>query len=295
MSKTAIIPLPRFDFDPSEVSIVYEQLHQAGFHVKFFTPSGKTSQADQLMLTGEGLDVWGCIPGLSKFPLVGRFLRASPMAIKAHEKLIQAESFQKPQPWSDLVSPGSAELDGAQVLFLPGGHKKEGMVEYLESPVLQQAICQAVALNKVVASVCHGSLLVARAIDEKTGKSIAFQRKLTGLTWEMEEKAWCVNKIVRFWDRNYYRTYVETSGQSYGYMGVEQEMKRLLGGEEYFQNVDKCDPDFRKKTDGMHRDSPSDFSCSFVVRDGNFISSRWPGDCHALAVEIIQATAEKEE
>jgi hypothetical protein len=35
----------------------------------------------------------------------------------------------------------------------------------------------------------------------------------------------------------------------------------------------------------MLRDSSNHLGRGFTVRDGNYLSARWPGDCHRLAAE----------
>lgn len=72
-----IILIPAKDFDPTEVAIPWRELTGRGHQVCFATPDGTPGQADGIMLTGEGLDPWGFIPGLRKLPLVGRGLRQS--------------------------------------------------------------------------------------------------------------------------------------------------------------------------------------------------------------------------
>ena len=42
-------------------------------------------------------------------------------------------------------------------------------------------------------------------------------------------------------------------------------------------------PNRTAKTNGRQRDSMHDDTPSFVVRDGNYVSARWPGDVHAFA------------
>ena len=61
-----IIPIPNRDFDPSEVALPWQILRAAGHIVEFATPDGGPASADPLMLSGEGLDPWGWIPGLKK-------------------------------------------------------------------------------------------------------------------------------------------------------------------------------------------------------------------------------------
>jgi hypothetical protein len=66
-----LIPLPSRDFDPSEVAVSWKILSGAGYEVSFATPDGTVSSGDPLMLSGEGLDLWGFVPGLKKIKLLG--------------------------------------------------------------------------------------------------------------------------------------------------------------------------------------------------------------------------------
>jgi putative intracellular protease/amidase len=58
-----LIPIPARDFDPTEVAIPWRALTRLGHEVAFATPDGRPGQADAIMLTGQGLDPWGWIPG----------------------------------------------------------------------------------------------------------------------------------------------------------------------------------------------------------------------------------------
>ena len=51
-------------------------LSEAGHEVVFATPSGQPGQADDIMVTGRGLDPWGAVPLLRNVTVVGRVLRA---------------------------------------------------------------------------------------------------------------------------------------------------------------------------------------------------------------------------
>jgi putative intracellular protease/amidase len=64
---------------------------------------------------------------------------------------------------------------------------------------------------------------------------------------------------------------------------VQSEVTRALAAPEDFLDVPKSDPDYRLKTDGLHRDTLTDSRPAFVVRDGNYVSARWPGDAHTFA------------
>jgi hypothetical protein len=103
------------------------------------------------------------------------------------------------------------------------------------------------------------------------------------LTWAFENSAWSVARVTRFWDPNYYRTYLEQEGQPKGFMSVQQEVTRALARAEDFRDVPKSDPNYRRKTSGLARDTMEDETPAFVVRDRNYVSARWPGDVHTFA------------
>ena len=54
----------------------------------------------------------------------------------------------------------------------------------------------------------------------------------------------------------------------------------------------KDDPDRRRKTDGMHRDTATDARAAFVVRDGRYVSARWPGDAYTFAKTLSDVLGE---
>jgi hypothetical protein len=66
-------------------------------------------------------------------------------------------------------------------------------------------------------------------------------------------------------------------------MSVQQEVTRALASADDFIDVPADDPEFKRRTSGTVRDSDTDRSAGFVVRDGAYISARWPGDAHAFA------------
>ncbi len=272
-----LIPIPSRDFDPTEVAVSWQVLSRRGHDVAFATPDGLPAMGDELMLTGEGLDPWGFLPGARRLVGVGRLLRADARGREAYQQLESSAPFREPIRWDD------AELDSADALLLPGGHRARGMRQYLESDVLQALVVEAFNRGAPVGAVCHGVLLAARSIDPGTGKSVLFGRKTTGLTWELEARAWRVARITRFWDPHYYRTYQEDPGQAAGYMSVEQEVTRALARADDFLDVHSGTADFKLKTSGRARDSFDDERPAFVVRDGSYVSARWPGDVHTFA------------
>jgi hypothetical protein len=74
---TVLIPIPDTDFDPTEVAVSWQVLTGDGHTVVFSTQSGVQAAADDIMLTGRGLDFWSKVPGLNRVTVVGRILRAN--------------------------------------------------------------------------------------------------------------------------------------------------------------------------------------------------------------------------
>jgi putative intracellular protease/amidase len=280
-----LIPLPRCDADPSEVAVSWQTLRADGHEVIFATPDGHPASVDNMMLDGVGLDPWGWVPGLRRLPLVGLMLRANSDARNAYAAMRVDAAFGAPWRW-DEINP-----ENYDALLLPGGHRARGMREYLESPLLQTLVTTFFAADKPVAAICHGVLLAARSHWPVTGVSVLFGRRTTALTWALEKKAWSAARFTRFWDPHYYRTYRETDDQPAGYMSVQQEVTRALAGPTDFLDVPLDAVDYRRKTNGMARDSAGDASPSFVVRDGNYLSARWPGDVHAFARQFSRMLA----
>ena len=272
-----LIPIPRRDFDPTETAVPWRVLRQRGHEVVFATPDGAPGAADDLMLTGQGLDVWGFAPLLRKLTLVGAVLRANADARRAYAAMREDRAFQAPLHWADLAT---AQFDA--VLF-PGGHRARGMREYLESPLVQALALDAFKRGLPVGAICHGVLVLARSINPETGRSVLYGRKTTALTWKLENAGDSIANITRFWDRHYYRTYRDPPGKPGGFMSVQQEVTRALASADDFVDVPPSDPEFRRRTSGTVRDSETDLSAGFVVRDGGYISARWPGDAHVFA------------
>lgn len=278
-----LIPIPRCDFDPTEVAVSWEVLTQLGHEVVFATPDGDKAAGDELMLTGEGLDPWGWVPGLRKVALVGRVLGANADARSAYAHMCSSDEFQRPVSWEE------AELEAMDGVILPGGHRARGMRVYLESGRLQSLVVEAFHREMPVGAICHGVLLAARSIDPETSRSVLYGRRTTALTWELERTGWRVGRISRFWDPGYYRTYEELPGQPQGYMSVQAEVTRALAAADDFLDVDPSEAHARRKQGGRTRDTLQDASCAFVVQDGSYTSARWPGDAHTFARRFAES------
>jgi len=282
-----LIPLPHRDFDPSEAAISWSVLKRLGHSRAFATPDGRPGHADDMMLTGEGLDIWGFLPGLKRLVAIGWLMRANSDARIAYAAMEQDPAFKNPLPWRQVRR---ADFDG---LLLPGGHRARGMREYLESEVLQNLVAEFFAAGLPVAAVCHGVLLAARS-RAAHDRSVLYGRRTTALTWAFERKASQVGRVVRFWDPHYYRTYRDRPGEPKGFMSVQQEVTRELARPEDFVDVPPDASNYRRKTSGMVRDTSDDDSAAFVARDGNYVSARWPGDVHTFAKTFAAMLAERD-
>jgi len=288
-----IIPIPSRDFDPTEVAVSWQILHNAGHRVQFATPDGQPGRADPLMLSGEGLDAWSFIPLLRKLRLIGLLLRAHKPARRAYAAMLRDARFQQPLPYAQL------RVEDFDALLLSGGHAPR-MKAYLESALLQRFVADffdtplSNGQHKPVAAVCHGVVLAARAISSRSGRSVLFGKKTTALTWKLERSAWLLTAFwARFWDPLYYRTYSEGRDEPAGYRSVEMEVKRALASPAVFLDVPHNSPGFLLKTAGIVRDSLNNAKPAWVVRDGNYVSARWPGDVFTFAQTFVQVLAEQ--
>lgn len=152
-------------------------------------------------------------------------------------------------------------------LLLPGGHAP-GMRDYLESPLLQALVAAAFAARKPVAAICHGVVLVARARGAD-GRPVLHGRRTTALLQTQELLAW---RLTRPWAGDYYRTYPVT---------VEAEVRAALASP----------GDFVRGPTPLLRDDAAHPGRGFIVRDGNYLSARWPGDAHRFARELLAMLA----
>jgi putative intracellular protease/amidase len=278
---TVLVPLPARDFDPTEAAVSACVLRERGHTLRFATPDGQRAHADPVMVTGEGLDPWGLVPGLKRVVLIGRTLRADAAGRRAYAELEREAAFLSPLRHAAVRA---ADFDA---LLLPGGHAP-GMREYLESPILQALVAAFFDADKPVAAICHGVVLAARCVSPRTGRSVLHGRRTTALTWSLEQAAAGLARFVRFWDPHYYRTYREEPGEPAGYRSVQAEVTRALARSEDFLDVPADAPDRFRKSSGLFRDRPGDERPAFVVRDGRYVSARWPGDAHAFASRFAE-------
>jgi protease I len=198
-----LFPLPAREFDPTESSIPWRALIDAGHEVTFATPDGRPAAADPRILSGQGFALW-------RF-----FLRARPHARQTYAEMAASEAFLHPLRYDQL---DPAAFDG---VVLTGGHAP-GMKPYLESTHLQALVAEHMLGNKPVAAICHGVLIPARARDPNTGRSVLYGRKTTALVRAQELSAFAMTAM---WLGRYYRTYAPT---------VEDEVRGALASPDDF-------------------------------------------------------------
>src|SRR4051812_11538736 len=195
------MPLPDRDFDTTEVAVPWRLLTDRGHKIVFATQHGAgPPRCDQRLLDGV---------------LFGK-LGADPEPVAFYEQLTDDPAFRSPLSWAEL-EPG--EYDG---LLLPGGHAP-GMRQYLDDSELQGQVAGFWALERPVAAICHGVIVLARSIEESTGRSVIAGRRTTCLPKYMERggfflTAWRLGR--------YYRTY-----PAY----VEDEVKAALTDPSQFE------------------------------------------------------------
>jgi len=204
--------------------------------------------------TERGDVVPACDPLLLTGVLFGQ-LGARPDAIAAYRQLEDAPEFRSPISWDTL---DVTAFDG---LLLPGGHAP-GMRQYLGSVVLQRQVATFWTTGRPVAAICHGVLVLARSIDPNTGRSVLAGKRTTCLPKYMERGAFTLTG----WRRGrYYRTYPEY---------VQDEVIAALDSPEQF---------VRGPRTTSARGTADDDAPAFVLRDGRYVSARWPGDAYLFA------------
>jgi protease I len=241
---TILMPIPNYDFDPTETGVVWRVLRQRHHQVVFATPDGAIGEADPRMVTGEGLGVFAAL------------MRADRNGRSAYEEMIGADEFRHPIVYDNVVPEA---FDG---LLLPGGHAR-GMRPYLESDRLRAVVAKFFELGRPVGAICHGVLVVARTRGAD-GRSVLYGRKTTALPNAMELGGWLLTWLSL---GDYFRTYRTT---------VEDEVRGALASH----------ADFIRGPPSFLRDSPAHLQRGFTVRDGNYVSARWPGDAHRFANEF---------
>jgi putative intracellular protease/amidase len=239
-----LMPLPDRDFDVTEVAVPWQMLTEAGHEVVVATERrGSAPAADPKLLDGV---------------LFGR-LGAEPEPRRFYHRMVADPGFRGAVAWQDLVA---ADYDG---LLLAGGHAR-GMRQYLGSAVLQLKVAEFWRLGRPVAAICHGPLVLARAQDPATSRSVLHGRRTTCLPKYLERSAY----LLTAWRLGrYYRTY-----PAY----VQDEVAAALASPSDFQ---------RGPRTLSRRGTATDHGPAFVVEDGTYLSARWPGDAYLFAERFL--------
>lgn len=235
-----LMPLPDRDFDVTETAVPWRLAVDAGHEVVFATATGDVvPMADPLLIDGV---------------IFGK-LGAEPEPIAFYRAMEADAAFRAPVAWGDL------DFTGFDGLILAGGHAP-GMRQYLGDPVLHSKVAAFWATQKPVGAICHGTVVLARAQDPTTGRSVLAGRRTTCLPRYMEWLAYALT----FWKLGrYYRTY-----PTY----VQGEVTAALARPQDF---------VRGPITLGKRGTATDHRAAFVVEDGHYVSARWPGDAYRFA------------
>ena len=238
------MPLPDHDFDVTEVAVPWRLLTRAGHQVRFATEHGAVAAADPRLLDGV---IFGRLGAADEPKAFYRELESDP-------------DYRAPLQWDDISA------DAFDGLILPGGHAP-GMRQYLGSPALGDKVAAIWGRGVPVGAICHGVLVLARAVDPATGRSPLHGRRTTCLTKRMERSAY----LATAWRLGrYYRTY-----PAY----VEDEVRAALRAPDDLEVGPRTL--FARGTD-------TDYTPAFVVEDGDYVSARWPGDAYLFARRFME-------
>ena len=191
------------------------------------------------------------------FSLLSPFLMTRKPDISTYFEMAGSVAFNSPLPYR-AVQPQNYDA-----LLIPGGHAP-GMKTMMESETAHQICRYFMENNLPLAAVCHGVLVLCRA-KGADGNSLIYGKQTTALPASMELAAWAVTVP---WLGHYYRTYPTT---------VEAEVKASVGP----------NGKFHKGPFLPLRDSYQSHRFGFTVRDGNYLSARWPGDCNTFAAQWL--------
>lgn len=186
-------------------------------------------------------------------PFLARSMKAHAENRVLYEEMAASPAFQNPISWSTV------DPDAFDALHFPGGHAP-GMRPYLESEAVRSIARAAFAADKPVSAICHGVIPLVRA-KRPDGHALLHGRKTTALTNSMENIA---VRLTRHALGNHYRTYPQS---------VEDEVRAALASPSDF----KTGPLLPRYATESRPER------GFVVKDGNYISARWPGDAWTLA------------
>ena len=253
-----------------------------GHRVVFATESGTPGVADDIMVTGRGLDIWSALPVLDAIPLLGLMLRANKDGRSAYADMVRSAEFQHPVTWAQ------ATLDDVDALLLPGGHRARGMRSYIDSDILQRLVVDAFArgviggrdLSRCAACRAqrrsrHRSLGALRAQDHGVDLGDGAPGLAAHADHPILGSAITTGPIPR-----------SPANPAATCRCSRKSLARLRDPTD-FCDVVRGSSHWRLKSSGMVRDTATDSRPAFVVDDGNYVSARWPGDTAHLRRRFV--------
>jgi len=201
-SKSVLIFLPDYDFDPTEVVVSWKCLTSYGINVFFSTENGNESMGDMIQMKKGGL-VFG-------------FLSASDDVKRYYKDMTKTNNFKHPIPWVEV------EVENYNGIILPGGHTN-GMKPYLESQVIREKVLEYWKLKRPIGAMSRGVLVLARTKKTKNNLSIIKKKNTTTFPKVLEDGAFYLTKFTH---GNLFRTYEKS---------CEEEVCENLESKDQFQ------------------------------------------------------------
>jgi len=234
-----LMPLPDHDFDPTEAAIPWKTCTARGWNIAISTENGSVPVGDLHRLKGP-------LPGL---------ISAGQRARAAYQEMIEDPAYQQPIPYEGI------DVSQYEALLLPGGDGL-GMRQYLDSSLLRSKVLQFWQQGKLIGAICHGILVLARTIDDRTGRSVLYGHKVTAPPKSLDRFGYLVDRWLI----------------KHGYIMYSQCVA---------EEVRSC---LQHPRDLSH--GPSIFK-PYVVCDGTLITSRWYLDAELFAQSLADALGER--
>ncbi|KAL0484253.1 hypothetical protein AKO1_004811 [Acrasis kona] len=267
--RTVLFPIPDKDFDPTETAFAWSILKKYGYECHFATEDGNVGVTDLAILNNEGLS----FAAKTMFSMLGLTAKED-FVQKAYEDLTKDEHFLHPLSWKTV------DVKNYDGLYCSGGHAW-GVKQYLGSEELQRKVSEFWSLDRPVAAICHGVLLVARSkLLNDQSKSVLTGKRVTCLTNFQEWTAYYATGLMV---GNMFRTYEETTQDEVTRLMYNAPNKEEATKQDQIQKLFDVGPPAYKKIWQIQE--------QFVVEDGNFLSARWPGDTMLIAHRFAQKLA----
>ncbi|KAI0121685.1 class I glutamine amidotransferase-like protein [Xylariales sp. AK1849] len=199
-----------YGHDPTETSVPYTRMKEAGFEIKFATENGVSPHCDKRMLEG----------------VTQKLLGATKLVVEMYGAMLGSEEMQKPLSWSDPTF----SLEPFDLVLLPGGHEKS-VRQIIDSPIVHKVLVDYFPLTKkpgtkTIAAVCHGVMVLSESRDSQ-GYSVIRDCTTTALPAGFEQLAfWGTRAFLG----DYYKTY------GAGSEDVEQSVTKSLGSPAQFKS-----------------------------------------------------------